>query len=177
MRALVIVLCGVLLLGCKTSKDLEGSTAQKKALAEMMEDKSYEITTKWAFPTNGIVTIAHTGLLPVGSNPNSINLMGTDNYIKKDGDSLSIDLPFFGVRQMGGGTYGSDNGIVFSGIPTKYKMTYEEKKQRYKVFFTMRNKQESFNVTMYLFSNHTSEINVVSSHRSPIRYRGSIKEI
>ncbi len=176
MRALVVLLCGVLLLGCKTSKDLEGSAAQKKALAEMMEDKSYVINSKLAFPTDGIITLANTGLLPRDSNPSSINLLTTSNYIKKSGDSISLDLPYFGVRRMGNG-YPDDNSIVLEGVPSTYKTSYNEKKGRYKIFFRMRNKQEILNVTVYLFPNHTSDVRVVSTHRSPISYRGSIKEI
>lgn len=176
MRVLAVVLCGVLLLGCKTSKDLETSAAQKKALSEMMEDKSYEITSKLAFPTDGIVTLANTGLLPRDSNPSSINLLNTSNYIMKNGDSIRLDLPYFGVRRMGAG-YGDKNSIVLEGVPSTYKTTYNEKKQRYKIFFRMRKKQEIFNVTVYLFPNLTSDVRVVSTHRSPISYRGSIKEI
>jgi len=176
MRALVVVLCSVLLLGCKTSKDLETSAVQKKALAEMMANKSYEITSKWAFPTNGTVILANSNLFPDMNNAASINLMSITNFIKKEGDKITVELPFFGVRQMGGG-YNSDTGIAFSGEPSEYKMTYNEKKQRYKVFFRIRKKQETFNVTVYLFSNLTSDVRVVSTHRSPISYRGSIKEI
>lgn len=176
MRTLVVILCGILLLGCKASQDLETSATQKKAFAELIEGKSYEITSKLAFPTNAIVTLANSNFLPVNSNQSSINLFNISNYIEKNGDSIRLDLPYFGVRRMGGG-YGDDNSIVLEGVPSTYEVTYNERKQRYKIFFRMRKKQETFNVTVYLFPNLMSDVRVVSSHRSPISYRGSIKEI
>lgn len=174
MRVLVVILCGVLLLGCKTSGNMVATEAQKKALTTMMEKDSYVISSKLAFPTDGIITLANTGLLPRDSNQSSINLLNSPNHIIKSGDSLSVDLPYFGVRRMGDG-YPDENSITFDGVPVKYKASYEEKKQRYRIFFRIQNKQEYLNVTMYVFPNLTSEVRIVSTHRSPINYRGNIK--
>ena len=176
MRTLIVLFCCLFVLSCKSTKDLNASADQKNALEQIAKEKSFEITSKWAFPTNGSMILANSNLLPDMNNGSSINLISITNFIKKKGDSIFVDLPFFGVRQMAG-SYDSDTNISFNGEPSTFKMTYNEKKDRYRIYFRMRKNQETFGVTIYLFPNLTAEVNVNSSHRSQMNYRGKVKEI
>lgn len=144
-----------------------------------MSTEHFEIRSDWALPlaTNSLNSIANAGLLPPGSSAGQISLIGNANYVKVVGDSLSVYLPYFGERQMGGG-YDSDGaGIEFEGVPEKMEITKNEEKQRYDIRFEFEDDAENFTVSLSLFPNLTSTISVNSSQRFPIRYSGAVKAI
>lgn len=179
MRICIVIFFSLVLLGCGGAKNLESTVAEREALQKMITDNSFEIVSQWALLTNTLPPLFSTGmLLPPGSTGNNINLTGNANFLKKQGDSIAAYLPFFGVRQMGG-SYGgtSDSAIEFEGVPSKYKSHYNEKRKRHEVSFAIRNGTESFVVNVFLFDNLRSSIQISSSHRSMITYRGTIREL
>lgn len=166
--------------GCFSSKT-NVSTVNDKALEELVKTKSFEITSEWAQPhiTSGMNSIANTGLLPTGSSISNISLIGNSNYLRINKDSVSGYLPYYGERQMGG-RYGSiSTAIQFDGIPKDYEIK-KGKKEGYEIQFSIADKNnptENYKVYIQLFQSLSSSININSSHRFFIRYKGRVAKI
>ncbi|TFG73976.1 MAG: DUF4251 domain-containing protein [Flavobacteriales bacterium] len=177
MKHIVIVpiALGMLFIwGCGTVS--KNTLAESKALDDLVSQKMFEIQSDWALPisTNSLNSISNARLLPPGSSPNRISLAGNPNYLKVQGDSISAYLPYFGERQMGAG-YNSDGGAVqFNGIPISYEANMDEKRKRYEINFSIRNKTETYTVNLLLYPNGASNINMNSTHRFSIRYQGRV---
>jgi len=173
MRNFIVVCIGFLLIGCASNNAVVINTKDGNSVNDLIENKSFEITSKWAAPRS--VNIGF--LLPVGTSPNNIPITGTKNHFIQKGDSIDISLPYYGELQMGKGFVSRDAGIQFSGTPEEYTSTYDEGKKFHKVDFKIKDGQESYTITLRLYNNLTSRIHVFSSHRSSIIYTGVVKEI
>ncbi|ALM07036.1 hypothetical protein SB49_03885 [Sediminicola sp. YIK13] len=173
----VVILMAGITIGCGTSSTTVKSTKQK--LEELVRAKSFQIECDWAVPlmTNSLNSISNAGFLPLGSTGNQINLIGNPNFLKVEGDTISAYLPYFGERQMGGAYSNSDNAIQFKGIPKNYEVMEDRKTGSKEISFNINNKTESFRVFITLSPNLTSNINVNSSERFSIRYRGDVMSI
>ncbi len=165
-----------MLIGCSTASKGVLSEAERKALDNLVAQKSFHIESDWALPlmTQGLNAVANAGLFPPGSNASRVDLTGNPNYVKVIGDSIAVYLPYFGERQMGGGYANSDSAIQYEGIPDNYEATWNEKKQRYDIRITMKHKTETYEMNLVLFPNLSCGINVNSSHRFSIRYNGDV---
>ncbi|MFT4830735.1 MAG: hypothetical protein ACI815_000371 [Psychroserpens sp.] len=165
-----------ILIGCGTSSKTVSSAAQIQQLEDLVASKSFQIQSDWAMPlmTNSLNSISNAGLLPAGSSGSQISLIGNSNFLMLEGDTISAYLPYFGERQMGGGYSTTDNAIQFKGIPEKYEVTKNEKTQSKEISFNIDNRTESFRVFITLSPNFSSTINVNSSHRFSIRYKGEV---
>ncbi|SEK44838.1 protein of unknown function [Aquimarina amphilecti] len=176
MRAVFLLfVLGSFLIGCSGAK-IVAPTAQSEALEALIAKKSFTIESDWMYPlaTSSMNTIANSGLLPPGSTVNGISLIGNQNYVRVHGDSISMELPFYGERQLPGQFTRNEGGIVFKGVPDRYEVTKDEKRQRHMIKFTVKNNRESYRVMVTLYPNWTSNININSSHRTSIRYRGNV---
>lgn len=166
------------MLGCRSSA-FKNDASKIDHLHQLVADNSYEINADWAFPlmTQGLTSIADSGLFMPGSNANRIDLMGNFNFLKVIGDSVAVSLPYFGERRMGGGYGNNDIGINFSGIPDTYSIQWDEKKNRYQIKVEVKQNTESLQFNISLFPSLKADINVNSTHRTSISYSGDIKAI
>lgn len=174
---LMISFCIGSLSSCGSASKISRTKVDTQKLDALVSSDRFEIRSDWAMPlaTNSMNSLANAGLFPPGSSAGQINLIGNANYVRVMGDSLSVYLPYFGERQMGGG-YNSDGaGIAFEGIPDTMEITKNEEKQQYDILLKMKHNLENFILTITLFPNLNSAINVSSSQRFPIRYSGSVQ--
>lgn len=173
-KAFIFPIVFAVIFGCTASKNTD-STAQTKDFKKVMETKAFSFTADWANPmaTQSLNSIANAGLLPPGSNAGSIQLNGTSNFLKVEGDTVSANLPYFGERRFGGG-YGSNTGIEFKGVPTSYDQAYNTDKNRFDITFLISEDMEAYNVTLTVFANKTANVIVNSNQRNPIRYAGHV---
>lgn len=162
---------------CGTTSRTNADLVKISYLNKLVTEGNFEINSYRAFPliTQGLLSVANAGLLMPGSTASSIDLIGNSNYLRVIGDSVSISLPYFGERQMGGGYGNNDNGIVFNGIPELYEVKWDDKKQRYQIEMQVRQRTETFQFYITLFPSLMSDINVNSTHRFSIRYSGQSK--
>ncbi len=169
----------LLLLGCGSTSSLEKDPARIASLEKMVTEAHYEISSDWAFPlmTQGLNSLANSGLFMPGSNASRINLMGNTNYLRVMGDSVAVSLPYFGERRMGGGYANNDNGINFNGIPDTYSMQWNEKKNRYEIEMEFQQRTETLQFNMIVFPTLKADINVNSTHRTSIQYSGVMTAI
>lgn len=177
-QILIILFVGVLM-GCGTSSRTARTQAQLKNLQELVASKSFEIESNWAMPlwTSSMNSISNAGLLPVGSSGSQISLIGNSNYLKVEGDSVSAHLPYYGERQMGAGYSNNTSAIQFKGVPENYRVIEDEKSNSKEISFNINNKTESFRVHISLYPDFSSNINVNSTSRFSIRYKGEVKPI
>ncbi|NNJ88321.1 MAG: DUF4251 domain-containing protein [Eudoraea sp.] len=169
--------CFVLFIfSCGSSSSVNNDSSKIADLRRMVTKANYEITSNWAFPlmTQGLTSIANAGLLMPGSNASSIDLIGNPNYLRVIGDSVSVSLPYFGERQMGGGYNNTGSGLSFDGIPDSYETQWDERKQRYQIKFQVKQRTETLQFNILLFTNLKSDIKVNSTHRTSIGYNGVV---
>ncbi|NAS13671.1 DUF4251 domain-containing protein [Poritiphilus flavus] len=179
MKLLKIVVVAALIgcfIGCGSGKSTTFEDIDN--LENMVYSKAFTIEAEWAIPmtTGSLTTIAGSGLLPIGSTINRINIQGQYNHLTVKGDSVSAYLPYYGERQMGGG-YNSAQGVQFNGLAKDYSVVKNEKKNSQTVSFQVNNKTETYQVTATLYPNRVGQILVNSSQRFAIRYEGTITEI
>lgn len=170
----------LLVLGCASNPKPEASAEQMEALAGLVFEQSFEIAANWAEPlaTGSLTTIANSGLLPPGSTINRIDLFGNSSYIRVTKDSVKAQLPYYGERQIGSGSfYGArQTGIQFEGVPKDFEIVPNKRKSGYTMRFTISTDIETFQVAALLFPDKSSTININSTHRTPIGYRGRVSE-
>ena len=158
-----------------------GSTSNDEVFESLINQKSFEIISESATPQNtmAITAVTNSGLLAPGNTSGLINLVGNTNYLRVLGDSISGYLPFFGERRMGG-SYGSRRGgIEFDGVPTNYEIKNGKKNGR-EIRFTINDKEnntEQYRVLIYLYPNLRTTININSTHRTTMIYRGNASEL
>jgi len=177
-KFLLFLSFSLLFFSCGSNKDLAATKAQKERLQNMISNSSFVINSDWANPraTTSFIQVANSGLLPPGSNASNINLIGNDNYLKFHKDSVMIELPFYGERQMGGG-YNNSSGFSYAGLYDDYKMNYSSKKGFYTIKFNVKIKTESLNISIRLYDNLKSSMIINSSHRTSISYEGNVSEL
>ena len=173
-----IVCAFSLLIGCKSAQNPE-DLAQYEALEEWIESKNFEIESTWANPTVtfAVQSIANASLFPPGSNPGNISLIGNPNYFRVINDSLSIYLPYFGEREIGGAYNSQNQGIVFDGIPEQFEITKNPDKSEIKILVKCSKNLESYRMRLQIHANKNATINVNSNQRNTISYQGIIKKL
>ncbi|WP_157804956.1 DUF4251 domain-containing protein [Confluentibacter lentus] len=169
---IVLVACG--------SGSPKYSDENSKALKTMIDNQSFEITSDWAQPlmTSAMQQLGNAGLFVNGSTAGNINISTHSNFLRMKNDSVMASLPFYGERQFGGG-YNNASGIEFEGIPDDLQIK-KGKESSYEIRFNMADKNsntDNYRVYIKLFPNLTSTININSSSRSNIQFRGNVHEI
>ncbi|MCW5515257.1 DUF4251 domain-containing protein [Muriicola sp. Z0-33] len=172
---LFILMC----MGCGSSNKIVEPSAQSRQLDQWVAQKSFEINSDWAIPlmTNSLNQVTNAGIMPPGSSANRISIIGTSNHLRMSVGELDASLPFFGERQVGGGYNNAGSGIILQGTPRNYEAVKDERTLKHTIKFDVRNKTEAFDVTLTLYPNLTSEIQINSSQRFPMRYTGRVKAI
>ena len=173
-RSIILLSFVSFLIACGSAN--VNSAADEATLQAMMETKSFEIISQSASPQNTTAfnAVANSGLLMPGSSAGLISLIGNTNYLKVHGDTISGFLPFYGERRLGGSYGTQDVGIKFEGIPSDYEVKIGKKNVR-EIRFTIHDKEqrsEEYQIRINIYPNLSANINVNSSHRTSISYRG-----
>jgi hypothetical protein len=152
------------------------TAAEWAELDKLVEDRNFSMEARWAEPTpdNSLNQMANAGLLPPGSSPSRINLEGNANYFRMKGDSVAVQLPFWGERQVIQ-AYGSAEGITYEGPVDDLEVVKNESQSRYDVNFTLRNESERLQCNLKIFKGNRALLTVNSTQRNSIRYEGTIQ--
>ena len=176
MKKILFSIIVVVLVACGSSNQKYGAETGK-ILDGLIESKSFEITSSWAQPlmTSAMQQLGNAGLFINGSTAGNIDISRHTNYLKMENDSVKAILPFYGERQFGGG-YNNASGIEFEGIPGNLQID-SGKEGSYEIRFQINDKNsntENYRVYIKLLSDLSSNINISSSNRSNIQYRGKV---
>ncbi|QSS97058.1 DUF4251 domain-containing protein [Psychroflexus sp. ALD_RP9] len=160
------------------SSSIIATEEQKAKLEQIINDESFNIESKVAYPmpSSGMNAVSNLNLLPFGSSANRIDISMTANHIKFLEDSIDINLPYYGERQLGNG-YSNENGINVQGKPKHVSIDYNESKKRYRIKFEAKNKTESLNFDISIYHNLKTSVRINSSDRTSIRFDGNVKMI
>ncbi len=153
---IILFIASIFLISCGTTQTIT-EESQMSEVKQWAMDKNFTIESEWAFPLRG----------------NQINLIGNPNYLTVKQDTVSAFLPFFGQRQSGN-IMNNEGGIKFEGAPEAYQMIYNQKKQSSVITFKISEKGEHYQVTLTLYDNKNSTININSSQRDLMRYEGTV---
>lgn len=171
---IIVLLILLVSIACKSSKPI-ATQAEIDKLSKIITNNHYRIESNWAYPqvTTAVQQVMSSGLLPPGSNANSISLIGNSNFLEFKGDSISSYLPYFGERQMQVGYGGNDSAIQFDGLVQNYKVSMN-KNNGYEVSFEAVSKSEKFNVYISISPNLKTTVALSGGSRFPIRYGGKV---
>jgi hypothetical protein len=173
-RIITLLICFAFI-GC-AAKKVSVSPAQLKKLHTLIESKDIQIVSTTALPimSNAMQQVLNSQLLGPANSSSSIDIATNVNYVKITKDVISVRLPFFGEQQFGASTNPSDNAISFDGKPTKFTSTYNNKKKSYKIILQFPSSSDNHTMYITIFSNLSTSIQMLSSHRSSIGYRGNV---
>lgn len=179
MKTLVYCILILCCFACASGKTVSTTTEEDKAFESISDNESFEIESEWAQPQVTSAFAQVSGLLPAGSTAGNISLVGNSNYFQLNDSIVKAFLPFYGERRQGGAYRSDKMGIEFEGVPQDFK-TNIGKKNSYEIRFKINDKNyssESYMVYIQVFPNLSSSINVNSSHRTYISYRGKANNI
>ncbi len=161
--------------GCQASK-ATASPEAIQALEQQVSSRNIRIKMDWATPltTRGMASVANAGLLPPGSNMARINLINTPNSFEMRGDSVYVDLPYFGERQIVT-DYTGGKGINFTGAIENYRSSQDRKDQSYRLTFDTSDRTERFDVSLKVFPGQRAILVFYSNQRNTIRYEGVLE--
>ena len=168
----------VLFVNC-SSKQVVSSQTSERTKALITEKRfSIDCTRAYPTPTRGLQAVANAGLLAPGNSVGQINISGSQNQFKIVGDSIAVSLPFYGEQRLAGLSYGRKNtGIQFNGIPDVSNFDGKDKKGNQVLNFTFKNDTEQCQAQIKIFPSGKSDIYITSSHRTSMRYTGSINSL
>ena len=151
------------------------SEAEQQRLDRIITDRNFTMIAQWAeaTPDAGINAAANAGLFPPGSSPNRINLGENSNYLKMKGDSVFIQLPYYGERQVVK-TYGQAEGINYEGLANDLKINRNSDRNYYDIDFKAKDRGESFICNLRLYGGTRGLLTIQSNQRNQIRYDGTI---
>ncbi len=149
------------------------SDAQIEALARAVDSTNYTITAEWAIPLDNDATQVLNALQPAGNivNGNRVYLDG-GSQIHIVQDSIAMDLPYFGTRQISGGISGN-TGIRVHGSFTSETKTDSKHPNDRSITIKTKEGSEFYNINLRLFATGKATLVVNSNQRQSIRYMGS----
>ena len=128
-------------------------------LEELVDEQNFEVTHEWMTPQRG----------------RRVQLFNNHNFIRVFEDSVSIDLPYFGIRRMGGG-FDNEVGIEYEGRANQFSVTPNKKKGHIEISFEADENSEIFDVSLYIYPNKTVHTTIISTERDNIDYQGTIQK-
>lgn len=137
----------------------EKATAIYMETKELIDSGAFIFKGDWANPLGG-------ARISIINNLNSMTL--------KEGN-LKAFLPYFGVAHRSVG-YANNRGIEFD-VPIKesdYTVTVDDEKQRIRIEFSAKEKNELFNATLTVYSKGRASMTIASSNRTSINYTGTV---
>lgn len=101
----------------------------------------------------------------------SVDLTTNSNFVKFHPDLIESSMPYYGRAYSGVG-YGGDAGLKFEGKPDEF--TIEKGKKSYDVKAKVKDANDSYTITLSVFPDGSSTMNISSNNRSNISYNGEI---
>jgi hypothetical protein len=136
----------------------EKKLAKQKEVEALVDAQEFEFVAVTAYPQG----------------TRSIDMISNPNYLRFKKDSIYSEMPFFGRAYAGVG-YGGSGGLDFKGLIQDYSITKDKKE--YTIKGKVKDNTDYFNVILTVYLEGNASLNINTSNRSPISYRGSIDKI
>ena len=172
------IVVSMLAISCKSSESLAERAEELNNLEKTLNNKDFKIDINTALPfnTNATTQVLNNLTRYTGNTANRINVNGY--YITFKNDSVTGYLPYYGEQRLSSTRYNNGLGIEFSGVPQDYELSKHQKKDAYIMQFTIKDDRdtvESYKIFITFFPSNTADVNIVSSHRNAIGYRGQLR--
>lgn len=171
MKNIFLLLLVLVCFSCASKK--MASAQEISTLNNTVNKGNFKFVATYANPLGFNNVKGLESLLPPGSTLGSINLINSVNYFLVKNDSIKVDLPYYGEKQLSTGYNNNNNSLEFEGKAKTTKKDYQESKQRFVIKYNLKNDQENLQVFLTLFPNKSALLRVNSSHRTSISYNGS----
>lgn len=168
----------VFAVSCKTSESATQRAEKLNNLETILKSKDFkiDINTVLPFNTNATTQVLNQVMRNTGNTANQINVNGYDITVKND--TVTGYLPYYGEQRLSSTRYNASLGIEFSGVPQDYELSKHQKKDVYIMQFTINYEEdtvESYKIFITFFPSNTVDVNIISSHRNTIGYRGQLR--
>jgi len=172
MRWMVSLVVGFCIISCSSSRTY--TEVQISTLASAVSTPSFYINAQWALPLDNDAAQVLNALQPAGNvvNGNRVHIDNGTNFIKVRQDSLFVNLPYFGTRQISGGAPGNTNIEVAMALEI-WRTEPSKKAYQRNLRFEARHKGEAYDIAIRLNAGGTATVIVNSSQRQSIRYTGN----
>ncbi|MGJ8592922.1 MAG: DUF4251 domain-containing protein [Aquaticitalea sp.] len=184
MKYVIGIIMIVLLVSCNSTKSYtEQENREFESLKELVTAKNLEIESNTAKPmaSTGLWQVANSNMLGPGNTVSSIDISGNSNHLTIKGDSIKGFFPYFGEVHCSSVYPGSTHqGIQFNEIPKKYQTVINANKRSVDINFEINDQyrsNEQYDVTITLFPNLKSTVQIRSSNRSFIEYVGTVSPL
>lgn len=169
----------VMFSNCGGSQGTFGTQQDKALVDSLISSREFRIVNSWALPmmSSSMMQLSSSGILGPGNSGQRFDLSGNGNFLEIKGDSVKAYLPYFGERHMGGGYDPDGAGIHFDQVAETIHFDYDNAKDQHIVKFIAKDGTETFELTLFVFSNKKTSLLVSSSQRDMIRYMGSISAL
>lgn len=171
-KVCVLFVLSIVLIGCYSGANK--NVVKSDYVNDLVEKDTFKIFSEFAIPLNA--TTATSNLMTIDNQSGQVNLQSKNNYFKKNGENLAIDLPYFGEKQLSSTYDGSSNDIAFNGKPTSTKHSYNAKKGIHTYQFRVNTSIERLNIRLTIYQNLNTRLKITSSHRTAITYTGKIEK-
>lgn len=176
----LFVFCAVMLLMVSCGSTKTAPTPEElSSLKTLLEGRDFEFKALWALPqaSREMAALANAGLLRNGDTPNRINLVGNPNYLRISGDSVDVNLPYYGIQRMNVSLDPRKNGFNFHEPYQGFEVTYKSEKQLYEVRLEVTDKTSSYWMILTVYPGRTAYLKVNSSNRDFINYEGRVDSL
>lgn len=155
-----VILASILFLSCGSSESTADKQPDYQRLKSIVKAGEFQIENQFLIPTGG-------GQIDLTTNP---------NHIRVYGDSISIHLPYFGVRTSGN-PYTSEGGIKYEGLAENLTVQEQDADKRLELSFTYTAQGERVNFDIVIYGNKKAYTNVILSDRQTVSYQGYLSKI
>ncbi len=123
----------------------------------LLDSGVYTFDAEWMYPRNSV----------------QLNLVGNPGYIRIDGNTIDMYLPYRGIVRIGGGL-NQRAGIYHDGELAAYTITHNDDKQTSEINLQVKTTVELFDINIKVQSKANTTVFISSSKRDAIRYQGII---
>lgn len=169
-----IVFLFICILSVSCASKVAITPAEKDTLETAVSTPKFTIDLEWAYSLN-----ADAGQLLNSLNPAGTVANGNRFYIQ-DGaysftvaqDSVSVNLPYYGTRQISGG-FSGNTGITIEDSYKKWKLKEVKNDRERTIYLVAMEDSERYDVTLTLYAKGNATVIINSSQRESIRYTGT----
>lgn len=181
----LIILLAFTLFSCSSAnqKNTGNSEIDHQKIQELIKTEGLKFNLDYAFPKTSASynqAVQQLNLSAVGNSGNRINIRGEGYYVEIKKDSVIAVLPFYG-EQYSGYQITTHDRIEFKGKAKNYelKLMKHKKSNRTKISFQIADANrvgEAYDVSLMIFKTGKTDMQVSSSRRSVMAYRGEVEK-
>lgn len=148
--------------------------AQQTALAKAVSTPELHFETEWILPLGNDAAQVLNSLQPAGNITNGNRIYSTDGFLIIRNDSIIADLPYFGRRQVSGGSPGN-TGIKVAERLSDWELQERKKDTEETLSIRTSDGSESYSIFLTLYARGKAYMSINSSQRQSLSYQGSWK--